>query len=371
MKKIWWIAGIIVFIIVIAVSSNSKKNADSDTIKIGFIGPLSGDAASYGEVISRGALIAVNEINSNGGIGGKKIEFIIEDSKCDGTAAVSAVQKLININKISYLINGICSTETISTAPILDKNKIIGISPSATSPAISGISKYVFRNAPSDAIRGVNIAELLLQTYKKPAIISAQTDYSQGLRNTYLATIKNMGGVVVADENYLKDLKDFRGQLIKIKSSGADAVFLNPQTPPDLVRLAEQAKDIGINAQFFASEFNDSDVAKSKATYGMLVAVAPNISNNDLGTNVVNNYKKIYGIDPEYPYYVGAAYDIINIFAQSIKNTNGNIDNVRNYISNLRDFKGSIGNYGFDSKGDITGIKFIFQKNESGKFVNL
>lgn len=375
-KKVLWIIIVIaIILIVVAISKNNNSNqtkSNNETIKIGFIGPMSGDAASYGEIISRGAQIAAQDINSSGGINGKKIEIVIADSKCNGPGAVTALQRLIDIDGIKYFIAGICSSETISMAPIIEKNKLVGISPSATSPAISGISKYVFRNAPSDAARGTEIANLLMKSYKKPAIISANTDYSKGLRDTFVNTLKESNIKVVADEIYNPDSRDFRSILTKVKNAQPDAIFMNPQTPADMIRLSNQAFEIGLKAQLYAAEFNDKEVASAKGVSGTIVAVAPNITNDPDGLTVIKKYKEQFKIDAEYPYYVAASYDIVKIFAEALKNTNTEDgDGVRDYISDLNNYKGSIGTYSFDDKGDITGIKFIFQKNVDGKFIDL
>ncbi|MDP6562065.1 MAG: ABC transporter substrate-binding protein, partial [Candidatus Peribacteraceae bacterium] len=96
--------------------------ADDGTgpIKIGYIGPLTGEAASYGVDTLNGTELAVAEINAAGGINGRLIELITEDGRCTGTDAASAAQKLVNVDKVVAIIGGQCSGETLAAAPIVE-----------------------------------------------------------------------------------------------------------------------------------------------------------------------------------------------------------------------------------------------------------
>lgn len=372
-KAVWWVIAIVVVILVIVgVSSNSKKPSETGPIKIGVVLPLTGDAGAYGEPISNGIRIAIKEVNDAGGVNGRPIEGIYEDGKCDGQAAVSATQKLINVDGVRFLIEGICSSEVLASASVVDAAKVVTLSPGATSPKISGISSYVLRNAPSDAGRGVAIADLLARNFKSPAIISEKTDYSQGLHDTYVAELNKLGMRVVADETFDTNATDYRSILLKIKTANPDAVFLNPQTPQNLVRLATQARTLGINAQFFASEFNDPIVTGAgKPTDGMIIAVAPGLSSGGKGGALLSTYKATYKSDATYAYYVGAAYDDLKLFAQAIGQVGEDSTKVRDYLHSLKSYDGTIGSYSFDKNGDIVGINFVFQKVSGGKTVEL
>jgi len=373
-KSAWWVVGIVVLavIAIVAVSSSGKNSSQNGPIKIGVILPLSGDAATFGEPIGNGIRLAAKQINDAGGVNGKQIDLQFEDSKCDGQAAVSAAQKLINVDGVRFIIDDVCSGDVLANASVIDSAKVLAISPGATSPKISGVSQFVFRNAPSDAGRGVAIAALVMKSYKAPAIISEKTDYSQGLHDTYVAELTKQGMKTVSDETFGSDTTDFRSILLKVKASNPDVVFLNPQIPENLVRLATQARNIGIKAQFVASEFNDPTVtAAGTATEGMIIAVAPGLSQAGKGGELLAAYKTAYGTDATYPYYVGAAYDDLHLFVQGIDQVGNEPIKVRDYLHGLKSYQGTIGTYSFDSNGDIIGITFVFQKVVNGKAVNI
>ncbi|MBM2817656.1 MAG: Extracellular ligand-binding receptor [Parcubacteria group bacterium] len=234
MKKI--IIGIIaVILIVVGISyfgKNSSQPATKEPIKIGVILPLTGDAATIGESLKNTITIAIEEINGSGGVENRLLEMIYEDGKCGGLASASAAQKLINIDKVKFIIGGACSGETLGSAPIAESSKVVLLSPVSSSPDITNAGDYVFRNFASDASSGNEIAEAIIDIgHKKVAVISEQTDYSQALRKVFEKRFTELSGTITTSETYTTNTRDFRTQLTKIKNTLPDAIYLVPQTP--------------------------------------------------------------------------------------------------------------------------------------------
>jgi branched-chain amino acid transport system substrate-binding protein len=156
MEKKGWMVLVVLIVAIAVIAIFAKKPADKeialkgDTVKIGFIGPLSGEAASYGESMRQGVELAVEQINSKGGIGGKKIEMIYEDGKCAGKDAASAAQKLVSVDQVKFIVGAGCSGETIAAAPIVEPAKVLTLSPVSSNATISTMGDYIFRNHPSD-----------------------------------------------------------------------------------------------------------------------------------------------------------------------------------------------------------------------------
>src|SRR5438309_1367757 len=94
--------------------------ANNEPIKIGFIGPLTGDGAVYGEPYRNMVVMAVEEINKAGGVDGKSIEVVYEDGKCNGKDGANAAQKLVNVDKVQVIIGGVCSSETLAAVPVAE-----------------------------------------------------------------------------------------------------------------------------------------------------------------------------------------------------------------------------------------------------------
>ncbi len=371
MKKILWILGIIVVAIAI-VYAVDKKSAETEPIKIGMIMPLSGDAAAYGEVISKGVILAAKQINDDGGVNGKMIEIISEDGKCSGKDAASAAQKLVNVDKVKFIIGGVCSGEVFGYAPITNAAGVVTITPGGSNPDISNLGDYVFRLSTNDATRGVMMADYVAKSYKKIAFITEQTDYAKGLKIVFEKRAGEIGLPIVASEEFASGAKDFRSLLGKIKESGSDIIFLNVQTEGTLIRLADQARTLGLTQQFIGSELNGPVVvAGGKNVEGIIMAVAPGLATKGKAKVFSDAFKTVYGTEPAYGFYVAAAYDSLHLFADAIRAHGTDPVKVKDYIYSSKNREGAVGTYSFDQNGDVTGVGFVLQKLVSGKFVDI
>jgi branched-chain amino acid transport system substrate-binding protein len=281
-KIILWLVVAIIVIVGIWYGVSRKPTAPTtkEPIKIGFIGPLSGDASSYGIPIKNAISLAVEEINNTGGINGRKIEIVYEDGKCTGKDAVSAAQKLINIDKVKIIIGTVCSGELLAIAPITEPAKVLLLSPSASSPDITHAGDFIFRNNPSDADGGKALAKLVREKYTKAAIISENTDYAQALARVFVEHFRSLGGEVVAQENFDPGTKDFRSILTKIKASNPQALVVNPQTEIAGGLIVKQAREIGITIPLYGTVVLAGTKAIETAgeyAEGMLVIDAPGL----------------------------------------------------------------------------------------------
>ena len=109
-KGAWWVVGVIVIIIVVvALVHGSSTKTETGPIKIGFIGPLTGDGAAYGADTINAARLAEKEINDAGGINDRPIQIISEDGKCTAKDGLNAAQKLINVDGVKYIVSSSCS----------------------------------------------------------------------------------------------------------------------------------------------------------------------------------------------------------------------------------------------------------------------
>lgn len=367
------IIGIIIVIAVVLVGYNILQGPTTQVpIKIGFIAPLTGDAAAYGEPERDGVAIAVKEINAAGGVNGRPIQVVYEDGKCTGKDAVSAVQKLINIDKIKFVIGGACSGETLGMAPITEAAKTILFSPSASNPDISQAGDYVFRNYPSDAGGGKIIAESMYQDYKKAAVITENTDYAQGLRKVFVDRFGELGGKIVFDESFVPETLDFRSVLSKMKAATPEAIFINPQTGAAAARIAKQAREIGLAQQFYLFFVTGADYVESgPAAEGSIILDVELDETSAKGGELVDKYVAEYGKRPTYPIFAGAAYDALYLLADGIKKYGENPDKVKQYLYDLPNYSGTIGTYSFDQNGDVVGLEYVIKHVVDGKAVEM
>src|SRR3989344_7061766 len=220
-------------------------------IALGFIEPLTGDAASIGTINRAAVELAVAEVNAAGGVNGRPIEVIYEDGQCNAKAATNAASKLINVNKVRVIIGGLCSTETAAFGPGAMQAKVIVFSPGSSAPTLSQLGKYFFRNYPSDAFQGKFAAEYAYNTLgaRKIAVIYHISDWGTGIKEIFEARFKELGGQIVAENGEPQIARDYRTDLSKTKAANPDYIY-SPTYPEGGTALLKQAKELGIKTKF-------------------------------------------------------------------------------------------------------------------------
>jgi branched-chain amino acid transport system substrate-binding protein len=358
------IIGIIISLIILAGCGNSiTGNINSEgTIKIGFIAPLTGDAASYGLTEKNAVEIAVEEINSAGGINGKKLEVIFEDGKCSGKDASTAAQKLIDFDGVKAILGGACSGETLAIAPIAEANKVVVISAYSSSPDVTKAGDFVFRTAPSDSEAGLFTAEYAIKHYNKVGVISENTDYAQGLRKVFKEEFAKAGGELAGDEVFEQDSKDFRTQILKVKAEKPEAILLNPQTGISGGLLAKQVRELGIDLPLignFVFSGNDALSGAGDALEGMVFIDVAALK-GEKAQIFLEKYKVRFG-HMESDYEAGSKYDDVYLIANAIKKVGYDGEAIRDYLYSVK-FSGTLGEYYFDENGDINGADLWAEK---------
>ncbi|MCY4577029.1 MAG: ABC transporter substrate-binding protein [Candidatus Kaiserbacteria bacterium] len=356
------------------VQGSAPGEGEDAVISIGFVGPLTGDAVSYGEPISNAVRMAVDTINQAGGVDGKMLKVIYEDGRCTNEDALSATQKLVNVDGVKMIIGGVCSGETFAMLSVTDAAGVIVISPSSSSPDLTGAGRYFFRNSPSDAEGGRQLAQIVTQEYKKVAIISEETDYAQGFARVFREYVPLLDGEVVADENFAPETSDFRSILTKIKAAEPEAIFVNPQTEIAGGTIVKQARELGITVPLFGSNVTGGTKSAEIAgdhIEGLVFVDAPGLRPSNPKANAfLEQYNARYG-ESGIPFYTAAAHDIVYLFAQAIEMVGSADDTeaLRDYLSTMGNFAGVVGSYRFRPDGDPEGIGFISKKIENGEIV--
>ena len=241
-------------------------------LKVAVLAPLSGPVPTFGVSTRDGALLAIDEWNAKGGVLNMKITPVVEDSQCTPDPAVNAANKVINQDKVHYIIGEVCSKASIPISEIANAAKVIQISPTSTNTAVTvdkgGATKaYIFRACFIDPFQGKVGATFAANNLKakKAFVLSDQSnDYVKGLAEAFEATFTAMGGKVVGKENYTSTDTDFSAILAKVKSAKPDVVYL-----PDYYNVvnlaAKQAKEKGITAPFMGGDGWDSSDLDVKA----------------------------------------------------------------------------------------------------------
>ena len=147
---------------VLAIVGIACGGGDDDSITIGVIQSLTGPGETYGNAALNGIQLAVDEINEAGGVLGRQIEITAEDGKCNGTDALTAYTKLVDVDEVSIILGPSCSGELLGYASRVDEDEVVVFSGLTSNPAISTAGDYIFRNVFSDADVGKRLAEVII-----------------------------------------------------------------------------------------------------------------------------------------------------------------------------------------------------------------
>lgn len=346
---------IVAFALLLAACSTPPSTPEKSTMAIGFIGPLTGDAAVFGIAERNIIELAVEEINSAGGINGTLLNVIYEDGKCTEKDAVTAAHKLIEIDNVPIIL-AFCSAETIPIIPLTEPKGII-VFTSSTNPAVSEMGESVFRNSYSDTDTARAAAETIYRNSSSVGIIYELTTYPVGLKDAFTKEFTALGGTAYA-EGFPQNDHDVRTQLTKLLAKKPTAIFVDPDTPATGIAVLEQLSDLQFNGTIYGNYFGtSSDVIPHPEAEGLIFFADPELQNDSKKSEVFEKYKQRYGTEPQFEYYAATMYDSVYILKKAIEHAGENASNVRDYLYGMDNFTGLLGTYHFDKNGDAIGIR--------------
>lgn len=310
-----------------AAPSGGGGAAAPKEIKIAILAPLSGPVPTFGVSTKEGALQAIEEWNAKGGVLGAKLVGIVEDSQCTPDPAVNAANKVIDQDKVKYIVGEVCSKASIPVSEIVNEKKVVQISGTSTNPSVvrdanGKVKPFTFVACFNDDTQGKVMAKFAFETLKaKNAFIMLDqaNDYVKGLAEYFEKYFTEMGGTVVGKETYTAKDTDFSTILAKVAEAKPDVVVL-----PDyynIVNLAtKQAKEKGITAPFIGGDGWDSpDLDAAAAAGGYFTNHYSPTENRPAVQTFVKNYQAKY--NGKMPDALAAlAYDATNMLIQAIAN---------------------------------------------------
>jgi branched-chain amino acid transport system substrate-binding protein len=313
---------LIVFLLGAMLLASCAPAAKGD-LKVAVLAPLSGPVPTFGASTRDGFLMAVEDANAKGGVLGMKVVPVVADSQCTADPAVNAANKVIDVDKVHYIVGEVCSSASIPVSEVAQAKHVVQISPTSTNANVTlkadGTAKeYVFRACFIDPFQGLVMAKFALSKGFKTAFImyDKANDYVLGLAEAFEKTYTANGGTVVGKEAYTGKDTDFSAILSKVADSKAEMVFL-----PDyynIVNLATaQAKEKGITAPFMGGDGWDSaDLDKKAADGGYYSNHYSPDSTSPITVDFVKRYQAKYNSVPDA--LAALAYDATNLLLAGI-----------------------------------------------------
>jgi branched-chain amino acid transport system substrate-binding protein len=368
MKHTTVLTVIAVLSMLIIAGCGGAKETGSSVIKIGFISPMTGDVANLGESSRNAALLAVEEINAAGGIDGKQLALIVEDGRCNGKDATNAANKLINVDKVHYILGGLCSSETLAVAPLAEAAGVVEISHTSSNPDITNSGDYIFRVYPSDSFQGKEAAQIAYdQGARKVATLSCLSDWCVALKDVFSATFKELGGEIVEAQEFEQASTDIRTQLTKVKEASPDLVYMASYTE-SAVNGLKQAHELGLATDSFLGGDAWDDSTIWEKTKGFSDGARYTIPDAEAPESLKMKFKERFGEEAEAQLGAPQAYDAVHIFAMALKKVGDNPKKVKDYLYTVDGYSGMSGsNIGFDSNGDLKVAKYAIKKVKNGE----
>lgn len=262
------------------------------TIRIGVVYALTGGAAPWSEVGKNALDMAVEEINNSGGVNGKRLEVVYEDSQTNPTMAVSAFNKLVNVDKVDVVVGDVFAFLTNPLIPLADEKKIVLISPTVMSESVEVTSPYYFTvSEPVESQRAALDTFLRTNSDVQSISILCWSDQWGRAHQALFRSVAEAHGVTVLSDECTGDFSnDYRSEMSKIKAVNSDAIFMSSDIPFNALKaytelgLTQKVVSVNIvldalenqkmplayakNVWFIDWAANDSFVAKYKAKYG-------------------------------------------------------------------------------------------------------
>lgn len=358
------------FCLLTLILSATACQKSENVLLIGEYGSLTGGTATFGQSSHKGTQLALDEINAQGGLLGKKVKIITEDDQSRPEEAKTAVLKLIKQNGVISVLGEVASSRSLAAAPECQKAKIPMVSPASTNPKVTEVGDYIFRACFVDTFQGEAMAKFAFNTLhaKKVAVLKdIKNDYSVGLDEFFEKTFKDLGGEIVGVESYSEGDIEFRAQLTSLRSKTPDAVYV-PGYYTEVGLIARQARELGITVPLLGGDGWDS--AKTLEIGGKAVNdcyFTNHYASDDPSPTVqgfIAKFKKKYGETPDAMAVLG--YDSAGILFDAIKRAgSGDPAKIRDALATTKDFPGVSGNITMDENRNAK-KRIVVLKIENG-----
>ncbi len=320
------------------------------SVKIGVLAAFTGGSSSMGYGIMKGVQLAKKQLNAT------TVEVIQADSQCDPNMAREAMKRLLDQGVIAVIGDG-CSSATVAVLPLANNNKVIMISPSASSTALSIPNDYLFRVIPPDNFQAAYIAEAMkARGIKKAAIFYTNEPYGSNMNVAFRDKFESLGGEVVAAAYSEPDDIDLVTQMKLLKNAKPEAVFIAPNSAVSATAAARIARQVGISVPLFGADiFYDKTIITNApaATDGLTLTSFPT-GTATFKERLFNEYHM-----SEQLYAAPQAYDAFETIYRSLQAGATDGQTIKDMLPTIT-FDGASARINFDQNGEIVGKDYVY-----------
>lgn len=305
-------------------------------------GPLTGPNAQYGADWKKGFDLAIEEIDNAGGIKGRKLEYVFEDTQADPKQSVTVAQKFVADPKIIVEVGDFASSASMAASPIYQRAGLVQFGFTNSHPDFTKGGDYMWSTSVTQADASPVLADFAAKDLglKKVAVLHQESDWGKSSADLFAAHAKDIGLDVVANEGYLPDEKDFKSTLTRVSATKPDGVVLfSYETDGALIaqQLAQTDLKVPIvgGASLHSTEYTKLGGKAVEGSF-ILAEFDPNDTRPEVQT-FVKAYKAKYGADAEPEFFAAHAYDAIKVVAAAIELGGPTRQGVRDSLPKLKD----------------------------------
>lgn len=331
-------------------------------MKIGASAPLTGPAAYFGTYMKRAVDLAFEEVNAKGGVKGRKLVVVWEDDKGNPAAAVTALKKLVSVDKVPVVMGSLTAT-SLAMVPAADKEGVVFITSLSTHPEIAKMSKWSFRNCISTVAAGQAVMEVAYkqQGKRKLGVLFQENESPRRETEGARKRFEELGGTVVASETLPEQSVDYRSSLIKIKNANPDGIWIAAFNRPAGLAM-KQLVEMGVHVQMYTSPI-ESDVwiqTAGSAANGVLYGYL------DIDKAYLAKYKAKYNEEAEI--FGAQYYETAHTLAIAIDKGGYTADGIRKALIEIKNYAGVTGPVTYGPERDVA-KPVIVKMVKDGKFV--
>ena len=349
---------ILLFLLLLPISSSALPQKTE--VKIGVIAPLTLGNSERGQDIVNTLTLLGEEFSKTSS---KYLyKFIFEDGQCGvGSVATTAAQKLINIDKVQFLITG-CSGETLQAGAISERSSVLTFAVFASHPDVKKLGRFIFRTFPDQELSVAIIAkEATCLDLKDIALITEENPFTQAIKSLL---VEILGDRIRVSEDFLPESADFRAILSKMSASKPKVFYFMAASPSTLGHLVKQAHALGLHLPRYAFLHPDDaafkQIAGSSAEGLKYLGVPEKGASTKEFEMFMDSFRNRFG-KPHLEFLVRTTYDALTSINAGIESQGPDPLKVRDFLQSYRS-KGATGEISFDDAGDLRGLQYVLKE---------
>jgi len=358
----------------VALSGVAQAAPDQE-IRIGFTVPLTGAAASEGALFIKAIKLALKQINQAGGVNGKKINLIMEDTQSTNPGALAALQKCVEKDKVLALVGPVKSTQIFAMSDAIKAYAIPTMIGGTNANLTRKGNPWLFRVRPDDSIAAAAMVKFIKEDLKltKVGILHDTDAFGTGGADLVEQGAKENGLTVVRRERYTTKDKDFTAQLLSLKNAGAQVMVVYGTNTEDVAVIQRQYRQLGSPYKYLGSVSSGGRdcIRLAKEAAEGLMAVADFVpGQSPVNRKYAEDYRKEYGED--FDANSVWAYDGLKILADAIRKAGEDRNKIREALLATQGYKGALGTFSFTPNGDgLSEVSVVQIQNGKHKLLKI